>query len=785
MDHINLRSKTFPGANRDQDSFIDLDRLFSALMRRIRLIGLCVIAAMVLAGLYLLMTPPAYTAMTQILIDENLSRYAENETDIQSAQQIDNRMSSAVEILKSKALALRVADDLKLADNALFLDPPESPVGLLKGSVKSIVGLLKPSDPPVSEEAARNGRREKASAILQQSLDVNRVGRSSVIAIAVQSPQPLLSAQLAKAYATAYLTEQLSANFNATERASDWLQERLTDLNQRSQQAAMAVEEYKIKNGLISPRGELLSAQQLSDLTSQLIVAQADTATASARFNQYKAIVDQGAEAAVNNAIVSSTDGGNSVIQDLRKRYQSASERERTVEEQFGADHPQAKLLATQKADIAQQIFRELQQMTSGFRNDYEVASSREKSLRDSIDRLAGSNSQANVSVVQLRELEQKAASLKTMYQTYLDRFEQATQQQSFPIAKARVISEPGVPTAPSSPKKTMTMALSIVLGLFVGGGLATVLELKERSFRLGHDVRSRLGLRFLGYIPLLRSKRAREMEAAKAKARKEKAPKPEPENDQAALEDAARFAKRLTRVAVDHPRSAFAETLRNAKLACDVALPNRECRVIAVISALSGEGKSTVAANLASMLGAMNKRTLLLDADPTAGGSSIVLETEPENGLLEVLRGDAPWTSAITIDSKANLAVLPIASKNNALPHTSELLASPEMGRLMETVSSRFEYIVVDLAPLVPTIDAKAFSPYVDAYLFVVEWGETPVKLVDSILEAEPGIAAKTVGVILNKTDMDELAKYSDAGAPERFRARGMAYHPDEPVAL
>jgi polysaccharide biosynthesis transport protein len=785
MDHINLRSKTFPGANRDQDSFIDLDRLFSALMRRIRLIGLCVIAAMVLAGLYLLMTPPAYTAMTQILIDENLSRYAENETDIQSAQQIDNRMSSAVEILKSKALALRVADDLKLADNALFLDPPESPVGLLKGSIKSIVGLLKPSDPPVSEEAASNGRREKASAILQQSLDVNRVGRSSVIAIAVQSPQPLLSAQLAKAYAAAYLTEQLSANFNATERASDWLQERLTDLNRRSQEAALAVEEYKIKNGLISPRGELLSAQQLSDLTSQLIVAQADTATASARFSQYKAIIDQGPEAAVNNAIVSSTDGGNSVIQDLRKRYQSASERERAVEEQFGADHPQAKLLATQKADIAQQIFRELQQMTSGFRNDYEVASSREKSLRDSIDRLAGSNSKANVSVVQLRELEQKAASLKTMYQTYLDRFEQATQQQSFPIAKARVISEPGVPTAPSSPKKTMTMALSIVLGLFVGGGLATALELKERSFRLGQDVRGRLGLRFLGYIPLLGSKRAKEREAEKAKARKSKGPAPEPETDQAALEDAARFARKLTRVAVDHPRSAFAETLRNAKLACDVALPNRECRVIAVVSALSGEGKSTVAANLATMLGAMNKRTLLLDADPTAGGSSIVLDTEPENGLLEVLRGDAPWTSAITIDSKANLAVLPIASKNNALPHTSELLASPEMGRLMDTVSSRFEYIVVDLAPLVPTIDAKAFSPYVDAYLFVVEWGETPVKLVDSILEAEPGIAGKTVGVILNKTDMDELTKYSNTNTPKHFRARGMAYHPDEPVAL
>lgn len=782
MDHVNLRSATFPAANRDQDSFIDLDRLWTSLMRHVRLIIICVVAAMALGGLYLLLTPPTYTAMTQILIDENLSRYADQEETSQSAQQTDNRMSSAVEILKSKVLALRVVDDLNLADNQLFLDPPQSPIALAKASVKSVVGLLTPADAPVSEDAARNGRREKAAAILQDSLDVNRVGRSSVIAIAVQSPEPLLSARLAKSYAAAYLSEQLSANFEATERASSWLQERLNDLNKRSQEAALAVEQYKIKHGLISPRGELLSSQQLSDLTSQLIVAQADAATAEARYNQYKAIVDQGPQAAVNNALVSSTETDNSVIKDLRRRYQATQERERAVVEQFGADHPQAKLLAGQKNDLAQQIFRELQQMTSGFRNDYEVASSREKSLRDSIDHVAGNNSQANVSLVELRELEQKANSLKATYQTYLDRFEQATQQQSFPIAKARVISEAGVPTAPSSPKKTMTMALSIVLGLFVGGGIATLLELKERSFRLGQDVRARLGMRFLGYLPLVRSA------AAEAAARTRKKGAAAAETADAGYDEAGeaeRFARRLTRVAAEHPRSAFAETLRNAKLACDVALPNRECRVIAVVSALSGEGKSTVAANLAIMLGAMNKRTLLLDADPTQGGSSSVLGAEAPHGLLEVLRGEAPWTSAISLDAKAKLAVLPVASRSHIQPHTSELLASADMGRLMETISTRFEYIVVDLAPLVPTIDAKAFAPYVDAYVFVAEWGQTPVKLVQGLMEAEPGMASKTVGVILNKTDMDELPRYSDPGAPERFRARGMAYHPDEPVTL
>ncbi|MGF9692449.1 Wzz/FepE/Etk N-terminal domain-containing protein [Rhizobium sp. 0TCS1.26] len=776
MDHINLRSTGFAAANRDQDAFIDLDRLMTAVMRRARLIIICVICSMVLAGVYLLLASPRYTAMTQILIDENLSRYADDEQTSQSAQLIDNRMSSAVEIVKSKALALRVVDDLKLGDNNAFLNPPVSPVGLVKAGVKSVVSLVKPATPPPAEQDAQNGRREKAAAILQQSVTADRVGRSSVIAVALQSPEPQLSAQLAKAYAAAYVSEQLSANFDATEKASGWLQERLNDLNKRSQEAAMAVEQYKISNDLISPRGELLSSQQLADLTSQLIVAQADSATAAARYQQYKAITDQGPTVAVDNAIVSVGGAENSVIQDLRKRYQAAAERERSVLEQFGADHPQARMLATEKNALAQQIFGELQQLTAGFKNEFEVATSREKSLRASIEKVAGRNSDANVSQIQLRELEQRAASLKTLYQSYLDRFEQASQQQSFPIAHARVISNPGVPVSPSSPRKTLTMALSIVLGLFAGGGIATVLELRERGFRLGQDVRSHLGLRFIGYLALI--KRAGGQTAATGQTL-----------PQTAVDEGATatdpFIRKLTRVAVDYPRSAFAETLRNVKLACDQATPNRSCRVIGVVSALPGEGKSVVAANLAVMLGAMNKRTLLLDADSCNRGSSGILGAEPPNGLMEVLRGEAPWTSAITIDAKAKLAILPIASRNQAMPHTSDLLASADMDRLMETVNGRFDYVVVDLAPIVPAIDAKAFAPHVDSYLMVVEWGTTPVKLLQTVLEQETAIAAKTVGVILNKTDMDELPKYADPGAPERFRGQTGSYRSEEPVAV
>lgn len=194
--------------------------------------------------------------------------------------------------------------------------------------------------------------------MLQQSLIVERVGRSSVIAISTRSTDRQLAALIAKTYAQAYLTEQLNANFDASERASVWLQERMSDLNQRAQAAQLAVEKFKTDNNIVSSRGELMSEGQLADLNGQLIAAQADVATAAARYGQYKSIIDRGPDAAVDNAVVSARDADNSVIQDLRKRYITISDRLQGVVQQFGADHPQAVALESEKKEIARQIFQ-------------------------------------------------------------------------------------------------------------------------------------------------------------------------------------------------------------------------------------------------------------------------------------------------------------------------------------------------------------------------------------------------------------------------------------------
>ncbi|MCM2473486.1 polysaccharide biosynthesis tyrosine autokinase [Rhizobium sp. CG5] len=758
----------------NSDSFIDLERLLTAVMRRTRIVALSVALMVTLGIAYLVFATPIYTSQTQILLDDSLSRYAEEEeTSAQSRQQADTQISSTVEILKSGKMALRVVDEAGLAENETILDPPQSPVATAKSWLRSMIGLFDMST-PASDAAILSGKRQKAAALIQQSITVERVSRSAVVALSYKSPDPQLAAKVTNAYAEAFLTDQLNANFDATEKASVWLQQRLADLGQRAQAASLDVERYKTENGLTSTRGQLMSEQQLADLSSQLIIAQADAATAGARYRQFKSIIDQGPEGAVKNAVVSSQQTDNSVIQELRGRYLAIEKREQEITQNFGADHPQAVALRTEKTDVAGRIFRELEQLTASYGNEFDVARSREQSLRDSIDGVAGRNSEANRSLVRLGELEQKATALKSLYESYLSRYELATQQQSFPIAKARVISEAGVPVSPSAPKRTMVLALSVVLGLMLGGALGFFQEMQERFFRLENDVRKVLGQKSLGYLPLIGAK-PKKVYSFPALPFLKRRVEPEPKPDREAL-------NRVMRTVLDAPRSAFTETLRNTKLAADIILQGRASRVIGVVSSIPGEGKSTVAANFAVLLAASGKRTLLIDGDLRNPSLSRLLKPSPTIGLVEVVLGEVPWTNAVKIDQETKLHILPVAGRASPhLHHTNELLASPGMTTLIDNVRQSFDYVIVDLAPLGPVVDAKAFSPHADGFIFVVEWGKTPTRLVSDILDAETQISAKILGVILNKTDMTELGRYGDFGGSETMRHNYAKYYVEQ----
>jgi polysaccharide biosynthesis transport protein len=752
--------------------FIDIEHLFSMAKRQLAVVLIGAGVGLILGLLYLQTTPPIYTASAKVLIDEGLSKVVDEVSATPTNLQTESAIMSQLEILSSARLAGVVVDKLKLGENDSFLNPPTSlldtSVASLRSFVRHLLGGPKPEPDQDSVTDARTAVRDRAVEMLQANVLAERIGRSYVISISYRSPDPVLANSITKAFADAYLADQLEANFDATERAALWLQGRLSELQKSSQAAALEAEKFRAENGLTAARGELIAEQQLSDLNSQLVLARADSARALARYEQYQAIMQSGAEGAVENAAISGDQASGTILASLKLRYLAASKREQEITGKFGENHPQAVALRKELADIRNQVFEELRQLTASTRNDYEVARSRETTLQASVSQATGENTEANQAQVRLRELEQKADALSTLYQNFLTRFGEASQQRSFPVSKVRIISEPTVPENASSPRKAVVLGLSLILGMMMGGAFGAFNEFNERFFRTSEDVRHTLGLKFLGYLPLFEAPEKNAPGKSKTLPNEDKAP--------ALAAQKADAAARM-RVSVDAPASMFAETLRSANIASDVVLQGLACKVIGIISALPGEGKSTVAANLAQLLAAAGSKTLLIDGDLRNPGLTRSIGMRSKAGLMEAVINKQPWQTVAKIDRQTKLAVVP-ARVRGQFGHTSELLASSGMKRFIDEGREYFEYIIVDLPPLGPVVDAKAFAPLADGFILVTEWGSTPRAMVWSLLHAEPHVARKILGVILNKVDLRKLTKYGGFGRSEQFFDKYSSYY-------
>ncbi|RUZ71061.1 chain-length determining protein, partial [Mesorhizobium sp. M7A.F.Ca.US.003.02.2.1] len=600
----------------DGEDFIDIERLLGMAARQAKVVAVCAVIGLFLGLLYLQTTPPKYQSIASVLIDEGLNKIVDDISATSTTMQTDSAILSQIEILTSTRLAAVVVDKLKLDQNDTFMNPPQSALAQGIGLIRGLIQYVRPSssmpggadfsklDPAARDALIATSRRDYAILKLQNEIRAERVGRSYVIALGYQATDPALANAITKAYADAYLADQLDASFDATERAAVWLQGRLTELRQSSQAASLAVEKFRAEHGLAANSdGQLMSDKQLSDLNAQLIVAQADTARASARYQQYKAIVDSGSENAFKDAAISSDQPSSSVISALKTRYLTVAKRLQDVEANFGPEHPQAVALSKEKADISTQIFGELKQLTESYRNEYEVAQARETALRANVAAAQGKSSVDNQTQVKLRELDQQATALTTLYQTFLGRYEEAAQQQSFPVGKIRIISDASMPMTASSPRTIVVLGLSLVLGLLMGAGFGGLNEFNERFFRTGEDVRDRVNLKFLGYLPTIGGKLGKEEKPGETQV------------DAKTTQSLSSAEKRARmRVSIDSPASMFSETLRSAKIAFDVVMEGQGSRVIGIISVLPGEGKSTVAANLAGLLAANGSKTLLID---------------------------------------------------------------------------------------------------------------------------------------------------------------------------
>src|SRR6266851_1081587 len=296
-----LQTNKLPPSATGDVAVAELSAYFASFVRRQYPIILFVaLLTMGLGAVYVISTPSSYTAQATMIIDTRKVQLFQQQS-IMGELAIDTAMvASQVEILKSENIAAAVIKELRLFEDPEFVSPQG---GLLSALSDFIPNLFGPPDEHRSEfELAR-----AAMGSFKGQLNVKRSGLTYVIEISFRSRNPEHAAQIANAVADAYVVDQLNAKYQATRRASQWLQDRIKELRDQSSTAERAVVEFKAKNNIVNlggAGGRLVTEQQLGEVNSQLVIARAQVSERRARLERIESILRSNSpEATVTDAL--------------------------------------------------------------------------------------------------------------------------------------------------------------------------------------------------------------------------------------------------------------------------------------------------------------------------------------------------------------------------------------------------------------------------------------------------------------------------------------------------
>ncbi len=688
----------------DPESF-DFARLYLSIKKYYRVllwtIGTCLLAA----SIYILVTPKKYTAEAVVLMDrDQLGIAAEISSSTQKGFEA-SFLESQVEIIKSRSITTSVLRETGNTEylSAVDMDDIESQEEI----------ILKHID----------------------DLAVRQIGETYVLAIRYSTLSPKEAADIANAYAEAYIRDQMQASQEASQKGSVWLQEKISELRDKSREANFKVNSFRKEHGLFDSGGKLINETQLSELNSRLGESRADTASALARYEYSKKVVEtRNIDAATAEAL------DNDVINTVRSAYLSSKKRYAELSRDLGAEHAAVRGLVAEIKDYEKLIFGEMERIAQSQLSSYSVALAREKALESSLSQLLDVKVGNDALISELAGLLKESETYEKLYEGYLEKFEQIAKSESFPISGTRIITKASPPISNSHPKVLLIIAVALVIGAGVGVVSIIYLDATDGTIRSGQHVRDRIGISFLGYFPLI--------------AFKERRKKSRPSS-----REAFRFFDPPKIEAVRNPLSISAETLRKSRALIDKRRKSERGCVIGVVSLVPNEGKTTVSVNLALSLAKSGAGCLLVDGDirnPTIRQEHV---EEPLTGLGDVLLKKVGLGDVLLKEASTGLSIL--SSQGSSAEPVLETINSTIVKKLFSEYVKHFKYIVLDLPPFAASSDALAFSQSIDFYLVVTEWGKTKWDELNLALEQNEIDREKVLGVVINKADVEKLKRF------------------------
>ena len=418
---------------------------------------------------------------------------------------------------------------------------------------------------------------------------------------------PQLAARLANAYAEVYVEMGLKTQLQVVSEAATLLAGRLEGLRAKVEESEHKLQAFREAQGLAG----MLGTQDLVD--KQLSGLAARVADARTKRDDLQGLYDQMQRAErLSNAELAAHPSlaRNSAVQALQASELRADRDVSELAKRYGPQHPKMVAARTDLDTVRGRLTTEIDNAVSGVRTELDIACAQTDKLEAELVATKANVQAANRQESTLSALKRDLESDRQLYDRFLTRFKEANLGAEMQSSIVRIIDAAVVPETPIGPQIRRIVTIATLLALIVGAGLAFLVECLDNTLRSGQEVEESLPLPLLGTLPLL-----------SGRGRRRTLPE---------------------RTFMDQPGSEFAEAIRTLRTAVILSSGDAHRRTILVTSCIYGEGKTTVAANLAMALGRLEK-VLLIDADlrRSSVGGKFGLPWDPP-GLSSLVAGTA-----------------------------------------------------------------------------------------------------------------------------------------------
>lgn len=578
----------------------------------------------------------------------------------------------------------------------------------------------------------------------RRNLTIKRDTASRLISVSFASHDPALAALITNSVVNTFIEQSFEDQNRAVMKSTEWLSKQLDDIRQRMEESNRVLAEYQERVGVADVGNDKNTfAEQLNDLGRQLTQAQSDRIQLQALLENVQRTSPDSLPEVRNNPVVQAL---SEKLADVKAQLSQAM----VV---YGENHPMAKKLRSQRDELESQLHAQKQAILSSIHSSYAAAQARERLMSSQVKGATEQLSQMG----RYNALKREAQANSELYNTLLAKVKEAGIAATSRSSNLRVVDEARALTLPTRPNPLLNLVVGTLAALLGGIAVAFLREQMDTRIFTPEDLRRSIGTSDVSVLPLFSN-------SDQVLALPESSSLVEPSGER--LGPQVRFL-------LDRPSSPEAEALRSLYTSMMLSRLGRPPQVVLVVSSLPGEGKTTVAANLAIAM-AQQGSTCIVDADLRRGRVARAFGISGTLGLSDVLQGLIPLDRVmVDMQSIPNLTIVPAHAGNG---NAGQLVCSESMQEVMQDLRRRFRFVIIDSAPLVPFADGRALSVVADGLIFVGRAGATTRQTVHHSLELLRQVhGAPILEFVLNAADFNS--------AHYRYYQYGHGYYQDAPA--